>query len=180
MDLGLTLHPESRCDAVSSIVVDARRPRPDAFELRYVILGDMGGVKFPPMARPERADELWKTTCLEAFVRTGAGDAYYEFNFAPSTEWAVYQFSGYRKGMNIAHEVRPPSIDVVRSSERFELRATMSVADWSAQPWRLGLSAVIEGINGAKTYWALAHPPGKPDFHHPDSFVADLLTADRV
>ena len=42
------------------------------------------------------------------------------------------------------------------------------------RPWRLGLSAVIEALNGEKSYWALAHPPEKPDFHHPDSFTLDL------
>jgi hypothetical protein len=40
--------------------------------------------------------------------------------------------------------------------------------------WRLGLSAVIEDSSGAKSYWALAHPPGKPDFHHPDCFAHEL------
>lgn len=39
---------------------------------------------------------------------------------------------------------------------------------------RLGLSAVIEGVDGAISYWALVHPSDKPDFHHPDSFVLDL------
>jgi hypothetical protein len=39
---------------------------------------------------------------------------------------------------------------------------------------RLGLSAVIEAVDGAMSYWALAHPSAKPDFHHPDSFVLDL------
>ena len=38
----------------------------------------------------------------------------------------------------------------------------------------LGLSAVIEEHGGAKSYWALAHPPGAPDFHHPDCFAAQL------
>src|SRR3546814_3736372 len=33
---------------------------------------------------------------------------------------------------------------------------------------KLALSAVIEELDGTKSYWALAHPPGKPDFHHPD------------
>ena len=36
------------------------------------------------------------------------------------------------------------------------------------------LSAVIETTDGAMSYWALAHPSAKPDFHHPDSFVLDL------
>ena len=41
-------------------------------------------------------------------------------------------------------------------------------------PWRLGLCAVIEETDGQKSYWAAAHPPGKPDFHHADSFVVEL------
>ena len=38
----------------------------------------------------------------------------------------------------------------------------------------LGLSAVLEDLNGEKTWWALAHAPDKPDFHHPDSFALEL------
>ena len=41
-------------------------------------------------------------------------------------------------------------------------------------PWRIGLSAVIEERHGRKSYWALAHPPGKPDFHHDDCFAIEL------
>ena len=44
--------------------------------------------------------------------------------------------------------------------------------------WRLGLSAVIEEADGTKSYWALAHPPGSPDFHHADCFVVELPAAE--
>ena len=27
---------------------------------------------------------------------------------------------------------------------------------------------------GGISYWALAHPPGKPDFHHADGFALEL------
>jgi hypothetical protein len=40
--------------------------------------------------------------------------------------------------------------------------------------WQIGASAVIEETNGTKSYWALAHPPGKADFHHSDCFAAVL------
>jgi hypothetical protein len=33
---------------------------------------------------------------------------------------------------------------------------------------------VVEDYRGRLTYWALEHPPGKPDFHHPDSFAIEL------
>ena len=39
---------------------------------------------------------------------------------------------------------------------------------------RIALSAVIEEVDGTKSYWALRHPPGAPDFHHPDCFALEL------
>jgi hypothetical protein len=36
------------------------------------------------------------------------------------------------------------------------------------------VSAVVETLDGALSYWALRHPPGKPDFHHADSFALEL------
>jgi hypothetical protein len=46
-------------------------------------------------------------------------------------------------------------------------------------PLRLGLSAVIEENDGTISYWALKHLPGKPDFHHPDSFALELALSDQ-
>ena len=42
----------------------------------------------PPVAEPERTDELWKTTCFEAFLRPLGQRSYREWNFAPSGQWA--------------------------------------------------------------------------------------------
>jgi hypothetical protein len=39
---------------------------------------------------------------------------------------------------------------------------------------RLALAAVIEERRGRLSYWGLAHPPGKPDFHHPENFLVRL------
>jgi hypothetical protein len=47
-------------------------------------------------------------------------------------------------------------------------------------PWRLGLSAVIEGAAGELSYWALAHPPGRPDFHRADCFALELVAPERA
>ena len=44
--------------------------------------------------------------------------------------------------------------------------------------WQLALSAVIEEIDGTKSYWALAHAPGPPDFHNRDCFIATLPAPD--
>lgn len=119
-----------------------------------------------------RTDGLWKTTCFELFVRPEGSDGYYEFNFSPSGAWAAYAFEGYRAGRRDL-EIDPPEI------RRLDCGIAVTV-DLSLIPqgrWRVSLSAVIEEQNGAKSYWALAHPPGKPDFHHVDCFALELPAA---
>ena len=39
----------------------------------------------------------------------------------------------------------------------------------------VGLSAVIEDLDGSLSYWSLKHPPGKPDFHHADCFALEIV-----
>ena len=114
-------------------------------------------------------------------MRTSPGAGYYEFNFAPSTQWAAYRFSSYRSEMRNATEISAPHIEVQSSRECYTLQATLELDRLSSLPldagWRLGLSALIEETSGRKSYWALAHPPGKADFHHPDCFVHELSPA---
>jgi hypothetical protein len=178
MRLALKLHPDSRCTAVTGIDVDVARPRPGNLVLRYIVTGKIGDLRLPPVTAPARADELWQHTCFEAFVRATAGAAYYEFNFAPSTQWAAYRFGAYRHAMSVAGEVSAPRIDARSSGGLYELEASLALEGMSGLPseaaWRLGLSAVIEEAGGRKSYWALAHPPGKADFHHADCFACEL------
>ena len=121
---------------------------------------------------PSRADELWKTTCFEAFLREAGSDAYQEWNFAPSGQWAAYKFSDYREGMAELEVGAPPYIRVEDNLTWWTLGATISVE--AGRAWNLGLSAVIEEKDGTKSYWALSHPSEKPDFHHPDCFIGQL------
>lgn len=122
---------------------------------------------------PGRAGKLWKTTCFEAFLRAEGDQAYCEWNFAPSGDWAAYDFSGYRENMAEAEVGSPPYIRVEDNFTWWTLGATIAVD--SATSWNLGLCAILEEKDGTKSYWALAHPPGdKPDFHAPDCFAAKL------
>ena len=125
----------------------------------------------PEPGEPRRADELWKTTCFEAFLRIPGSDAYREWNFAPSGQWAAYDFAGYREGMAEA-DVTPPYVRMEDNLIWWALGVTIAVDADSV--WALGLSAVLEEKDGTKSFWALAHPTEKPDFHHEGSFVASL------
>jgi hypothetical protein len=169
MGEALTLHPESSCRTVTGIEVEAARPRPGVLVLTYTVSGRMGGVALPAPAAPARADDLWRRTCFEAFVAAPSGAGYYEFNFAPSTAWAAYAFSGYRAGKTNVGDLAAPAIEVATGPSSFTLRATLDLSGLSGLipggPWRVGLSAVIEEALGRISYWALAHPPGRADFH---------------
>jgi len=126
----------------------------------------------PEGVEPQRADGLWQSTCFEAFLRIPGVDAYREWNFAPSGEWAAYDFQSPREGRCDA-EVAAPYIRIEDNFTWWALGATIPV-DADAI-WALGLSAILEEKNGTKSYWALAHPPGdKPDFHAADCFAASL------
>lgn len=166
----LTLHPASRCEAVTGIEVEVRRGG-DRLVLDYVAVGDIGRLLLPVETEPSRADELWRHCCFEAFL--GAPDGrYVELNFAPSRQWAAYGFDGYRQGMR-PFETDEPGVAVDIWEDRLELTAVVAAPYASGVGWRLALSAVIEEEDGRISYWALAHPPGKADFHHADGFVLD-------
>jgi len=174
----LKLHPDSRCDAATHIEVDVARPRPGRLALRYVVTGKTSDLALPPVTAPRRSDELWWHTCFETFVRAASGEAYYEFNFAPSLQWAVYQFGDYRSERRVASGIDAPRIAVQSNETCYELRVSLALDRLAELPndsaWRLGLSTVIEERSGRKSYWALAHPPGKADFHHSDCFALEL------
>ena len=183
MHHSLKLHPESRCDAVTKIEVEVVRPGAGRLRLRYRATGEAGGLRLPPAAVPARADGLWRQTCFEAFLRAMPGGAYYEVNLAPSRLWAAYRFDGYRAGMRPAAGIAEPRIEVRSDDGALELSAALTFDRLPDLPgegaWQIGLSAVIEEADGRTSYWALAHPPGKPDFHHSDCFVLDLPAAWR-
>lgn len=158
-------------------------PRPGMLTLTYYVTGKIMDLRIPAETTPARSDALWEHTCFEAFIRASSGTAYYEFNFAPSTHWAAYRFSGYRDGMCVADEIPAPCIGVQSTAETCTLHASLALDRLPDLPsdtaWRLGLSAVIEEASGGKSYWALAHPPGKADFHHSDCFATELPAAWR-
>ena len=149
----------------------------DVVKIEYVAIGLIETVLIPDAELPSRKDELWRHTCFEAFFSLEHG--YVEFNFAPSRHYAVYRFEEYRGGMQPALDWPAPDIYVERNEERYSLTAWIDLKPLG-RLGPVGLSAVIEAKDGIKSYWALAHAPGPPDFHNPDCFIATLPAPDRA
>lgn len=173
-------HGDGCIEAIQSTVSSVERNR---LRFTYRAVGDMGKLIIPAQSAARRADRLWEHTCFEAFLRAGIESAYYEFNFSPSGEWAVYAFRGYREAAPALDDGAAPEIVVRRYSDRLELDAVVRLdrlpALGGASLLRIGLSAVIEASDGALSYWALKHPAAKPDFHHADSFALELALPER-
>lgn len=167
MEAQLKPHPRTPKGSTGGIIVLVEREG-EILRLQYVVDVNIDAVRWPEPARPGRADNLWRHTCFEAFVETD--DGYVEFNLSPSHEWASYRFDSPRCGMRRADEVATV-LGLVGAYDHVALEARIELPLGAK---RLGLSAVIEDVDGVISYWALNHPPGKPDFHHPDSFVLDL------
>ena len=153
----------------------------DVLKLEYVVVGPIADLLIPQKADPERRDGLWQHTCFEVFIGLADSPAYVEYNFAPSREWAAYRFDGYREGMAEAHDLPAPDIFVDQDGpNRFSQIVILDVSPLKAKWGAIACSAVIEAQGGAKSYWALQHPPGKPDFHHADCFALKLPAADAA
>ena len=178
MQVELILHPATPASPVERIAVEVERLGEVGLRLTYRLFGDLARLKLPELGEGGgRSDGLWKHTCFEAFVKAADQDAYLELNFATPTAWSSYQFSGYRQDMRSAN-VEPWTMQAnLGPPFEFEVEIVpgrMARLDLATPAWSLGLATVVEDIDGAISYWALAHPSAKPDFHHPDSFVLRL------
>ena len=171
----LTCHPETPCAALERVSVRVTCHDDRHLQLVFTLTGAMEQVVLPgPVPIPVRTDGLWETTCCEAFVGRAGSPAYAEYNFAPSGNWAAYDFTAYRAGMQPGEDAAP-SIATQASHDRFDMEVDMELP---ADADRLALSVVVEEVGGAKSYWALAFPPGKADFHHADCFALRLAAGE--
>lgn len=165
--VALTPHPSTPSAGLQVQVQVRRRDR--ILSLEYRVTGPVAALRLPPPAERTRTDGLWRSTCFEVFA--GRGGGYAEYNLSPSGAWAVYAFDGYREGMG---PLEHPALLIVLRQTPETVVLTADVILPPDADGRIGLSAVIETTDGALSYWALAHPAEKPDFHHPDSFVLTL------
>ena len=175
-EVRLACHPGVPGDAVRGLAAQLKRSG-TRLEITYVLQADLARLRIPARVPSRIGEKLWQHTCFELFIARQM-PAYHEFNFSPSGAWAAYAFARYRDGRSLTDVALQPSISLRSTGEHLELEAVISLerlfpGDFSGK-MRLGLSAVIEGADGGLSYWALRHPPGKPDFHHPEAFAVEL------
>ena len=164
-------HPVSFPISVKSVEVEITANDLCEMLLDFSIEGD--NVVIPHWQSGGREDGLWKSTCFELFLGTVDSEIYFEFNFSPSSGWAAYKFGKYREGMIDQPMTVEPHLDF-DPDKPLVLSVDLDLSNMPRAPLIGNLTAVIEEEGGHKSYWALAHPAGPPDFHNRDCFIARL------
>jgi hypothetical protein len=170
----LRAHPAAPPLAVLAVGVRILKLDINWLTIRWKVEGAKQ-VVLPPFAGRARTDGLWQTTCFELFVKAPGATGYAEFNLSPSERWAAYDFAGYREGMAERAMPRAPVCTPRGGRSVLIFDAAIPAAALPPLPWDYGFTAVIEEAGGVRSYWAIAHPRGKPDFHDPACFAASLL-----
>lgn len=135
---------------------------PSGCEAEFRLDGQVSAIILPPHAAPERMDNLWQTTCFEIFWQPLGGTYYREFNLSPSGRWAAYDFDSFREAMR---DAPVQAIAITCSHDEVGLVLKASIAAELPSPAQVALNAIVEHPDGGMQFWALAFPPGKPEFH---------------
>lgn len=171
----LAAHPANPARFHQQIDVRLDRPHAGPMEITYVVHGLNLDLRVPSPHFPAPADALWRTTCCELFVGSPAHPGYREFNFSPSRQWAVFDFSDTRQRHPESPACAAPDIRTRRTEDLLQIDVSLPAAALPAHDALcLALSVILEAEGGSLGYWALAHPPGAPDFHHPAGFALSL------
>lgn len=181
MRRSLVGHPGNPARAVRAVSVDVEHSPASGFALRFMVEGEIDRILLPrgegALAVADRGtDGLWQSSCFELFLADEGHPRYTEFNYAPDGRWACYHFDDYRTLLAPDDMLAPRAMSAEREAAHYAFRVEPGILP--AERTKLALSAVIEETDGTKSYWALCHPPGKPDFHHPDCFALALGAPD--
>jgi hypothetical protein len=178
MLLSLRPHPSTPAPQGLTISASATRTR-TGLDVSFQLTGPLHALRLPWGTQSERADGLWRTTCFEAFLKDSHTPRYLELNLAPTGTWAAYRFDSLRHGMRNA-AVDRAQFAFEHAENEASLKANFTGPDLPSHiTHHLGLTAVIETDPGNLSYWALAHPNEKPDFHDPAGMTAWLALTEH-
>ena len=167
-------HPDFPHPALT-IAVDILSDETGCLIFDYTVSGDVAAIHIDAPVQSGPADNLWRTTCFEAFIGGQGSTRYTEFNFSPARTWACYAFDDYRHPPNPACiSGNPVKIETIAYPNIFALQASVPRGALTGRERVIGLSAVIESTDGAKSYWAIRHAPDAPDFHDRSTFALHL------
>ncbi|MDB5039046.1 MAG: hypothetical protein JWQ35_2574 [Bacteriovoracaceae bacterium] len=146
----------------------------------YLLRGNLEDlIIVPKKTGAGQIDDLWKSTCFEAFISKKKSFRYIEWNFSSSQEWGFFAFESYRKAAPEKLIQSAPEMRIKRSKADFVMEINLNLKEndsffENADPYEMGLSVVLKSRDGKQSYWAISHSGTKPDFHLRDTFKVQL------
>lgn len=157
--------------------------------LSQIIFGSNESSQVQDRNEPQRKNELWTSTCFEAFIPSCHSQGYLEFNGSPQGDWNWYSFRSYRQGQvefQLAQDAQPQQKVFHKTGSQIEMewglpwigvrQGFQSLGENQHEYCGLGLTVVLHTTLGT-LYWALSHEGLKPDFHLRKSFIYDPKTS---
>lgn len=171
--VSLCCHPDTPNSSVKKLSCSVIALDNGDLHLSYHLKSDLQRILIPTLTPSEPKDNLWEHSCFEAFISVDGEKAYREYNFSPSSQWAIYAFSDYRVKL-IWEASQSPTVKREQQDDKLIITVVLPSSclpnNPQKKPLLIGLSSVIETSDGVISYWALQHPTNTPDFHHRESF----------
>lgn len=175
-DISFYLQPfDNSATAALSVAISGNlRLQNNKINISYRIVGDIDKIQLPGISvHPSRKDQLWNSTCCELFLGASNKPAYWEYNFSPSHDWALFSFTDYRK--NKTDDPSIAAIDIttnIDNGREFTLNTLLTIPDaLLGHDLDVGVSSIVKDHAGNIHYYALSHPGDKPDFHQRNCFT---------
>lgn len=141
--------------------------------LIYQLMGNIQLLQIPtPHELHDRTDNLWQHTCCEIFIANDNTAQYREWNFSPSSQWQLYEFTNYRESRTTPKTLEPQIYSIITPNQ-FTLTVHLpNTWHFHNTKLRLGLAMILQDIAGKIYYLALKHVNALPDFHNTDTWIA--------
>ena len=169
------LRPFTADAALETIELQATASwRCQQLELELRLRDPAGLVHWPAASGAiERRDNLWQSTCFEAFFSEPGAEHYWELNLAPTGHWNAYRLKSYRAGLEQEAAIVGLPYSLRRGAGVLDLRLSLNLLPLLPDRCDLELSitSVLALSAGGCSYWALRHCGSEADFHRRDSFL---------
>ena len=175
MRQALKLHPDPLCFAATHIEVDVARPRAGSLMLCYFVTGKINDLAMPPVVAPCAPMSFGGTPASRHSSAAPRVPAITNSTLRPRPNGQPIGSAVTGAGCVLRPRSARPGLQCNRVPS-----ATLCEPRWnwiSCRACHAMRHVASRSFGGYRrdewpqSYWALAHPPGKPDFHHSDCFA---------
>lgn len=142
-----------------------------SLQCSYIINGNITNLSLKEGRSAKRKSYLWLDTCFELFLKEENSPVYYEFNFAPNSDYNIFRFTEYRAPLAETNDFSVDSRMEIESENKIVFDFTISPhMDVAKKEFTFLVSVILNTNDNKVSLWAVDHADPKPDFHDPKTY----------